>query len=187
MYSTRCYSCHTPKQKLTDPTSLDHHQTSTMTKNDGKSKPLSTIEDEAANTISLLSGKAMTSQKQRGNPTRVSMEAVKKFSKNTATFTIFQAELYDMTAVFPTITLTDPEGRRTALWPAQPRKPYRHDPYPFPDLGPMTERDRAILRDSLPSPYQPPSSQPRRSIIKKISERFLKKRHRPNTASELPL
>jgi len=66
----------------------------------------------------------MTSQKQCGNPTRVSMEAVKKFSKNTATFTIFQAEPYNMTAALPIITLTDPEGRHTALWPAQPKKPY---------------------------------------------------------------
>jgi len=183
----QCYSRHTPKRKFTDLTSSDHHQTLTTTKNDGKSKPSSTTEGEAANTNSWSNGKAMTSQRQRGNLTRVSTEAVKKFLKNTATFTIFQPELYDMTAALPIITLTDPEGRHTALWPAQPKKPYRHDPYPFPDLRPMTERDRAILRDSLPSPYRPPSSQPRRSIIKKISERFLKKRHRPNTASEPPL
>jgi len=129
-------------------------------KSDGKSKPLSITKDEAANTISLSSGKAMTSQKQCGNLTRVSTEAVKKSSKNTATFTIFQTELYDMTTTLPIITLTDPEGQRTALWPTQPKKPYRHDPYPFPDLGPMTEQDRAILRDSLPSPYRPPPSQP---------------------------
>ena len=131
-----------------------------MTKSDGKSKLLSTIEDEAANTNSWSNGKAMTSQKQRGNLTCVSTEAVKKSSKNTATFTIFQAEPHDMTTTLPIITLTDPEGRHTALWPAQPKKPYRHDSYPFPDLGPMTERDRTILRDSLPSPYHPPSSQP---------------------------
>jgi len=139
MYSMWCYSRHTPKRRLTDPTSFNHHQTSIMTKSDGKSKLSSTIEDEAANTISLSSGKAMTSQRQRGNLTHVSTEAVKRFSKNTVTFTIFQAEPYDMTTTLPTITLTDPEGRRTALWPTQPKKPYRHNPYPFPDLGPMTE------------------------------------------------
>jgi len=139
MYSMQCYSCCTPKRKLMDLTSLDHRQTSTTMKNDGKSKPSSTIEDEAANTISSSSGKAMTSQKQRGNPTRVSMEAVKKFSKNIATFTIFRPKPHNMTAALPTITLTDPEGRHAALWPAQPKKPYRQDPYPFPDLGPMTE------------------------------------------------
>jgi len=38
------------------------------------------------------------------------MEVVKKFSKNTATFTIFQAEPYNMTAAPPIITLTDLEG-----------------------------------------------------------------------------
>ena len=179
MYSMQCYSCRTLKRKLMDPTSFDHHQTSITTKNDGKSKLSSTTEGEAANTHSLSNGKATTSRKQRGNLTRVSTEAVKKFSKNTATFTIFQPEPYDMTAALPTNTLTDPEGRHTALWPAQPKKPYRHDSYPFPDLGLMTERDWAILRDSLPSPYRPPSSQPRRSIIKKISERFLKKKTPP--------
>jgi len=139
MYSMQCYSYHTPKQKSMDPTSFDHHRTSIMTKNDGKLKPLSTIEDEDANTSSSSSGKATTSQKQRGNPTRVSMEVVKKSSKNTAIFTIFQPEPHDMTTALPTITLTDPEGRHTALWPVQPKKPYRHDSYPFPDLGPMTE------------------------------------------------
>jgi len=93
-----------------DPISFNHHQTSITTKNDGKSKPLSTIEDEDANTCSLSSGKAMISQKQCGNLTRVLTEAVKRFSKNTVTFTIFQAEPYDMIATLPTITLTDPEG-----------------------------------------------------------------------------
>jgi len=179
MYSMQCYSCHTLKQKPMDLTSFDHHQTSIMMKNDGKSKPLSTIKDEDANTSSSSSGKAMTSQKQRGNPTCVSTEAVKKFSKNTATFTIFQPEPHDMTAALPTITLTDPEGRHIALWPVQLKKPYRHNSYPFPDLGLMTEQDRAILRDSLPSPYRPPSSEPWHSIIKKISERFLKKKTPP--------
>jgi len=179
MCSMRYYSCHTLKRKLMDPTSLDHHQTSITTKNDGKSKPLSTIEDKDANTHSSSNGKAMTSRKQRGNLTCVLTEAAKKFSKNTAIFTTFQPEPHDMTAALPIITLTDPEGRHTALWPTQPKKPYRHDPYPFPDLRPMTERDRAILRDSLPSPYHPPSSQPRCSIIKKISERFLKKKTPP--------
>jgi len=139
MYSMQYYSCHTPKRKLMDPTSLDHHQTSITTKNDGKLKPLSIIEDKDANTHSLSSGKAMTSQKQRGNQTRVLTEAVKKFSRNTAIFITFQPEPYDMIAALPIITLTDPEGRHTALWPAQPKKPYRQDPYPFPDLGPMTE------------------------------------------------
>jgi len=160
MYSMQCYSCRTLKRKFTDLTSLDHYQTSTTMKNDGKSKPLSITEGEAANTNSWSNGKAMTSQRQRGNLTCVSMEVVKKFSRNTVTFTIFQLEPHNMTTALPTITLTDSEGRHTALWPVQPKKPYRHDPYPFPNLGPMTERDRAILRDSLPSPYQPPSSQP---------------------------
>jgi len=159
-----------------DPTSSDHHQISIMIKNNGKSKPLSIIEGKAANTSSLSNGKAMTSQKQCGNLTCVLMEAVKKFSRNTVTFTISWPKFNDMTATFPTITLTNPKGWHTALWPTQPKKPYWHNLYPFPDLGPMTEWDWAILRDSLPSPYRPSSSQPQRLIIKRISERFLKKK-----------
>ena len=57
------------------------------TRNDGKSRRSSTIGDEAAVINTTSNGKAMTSQRQRGNLPCVSKEAVKKFSDSIASAT----------------------------------------------------------------------------------------------------
>ena len=77
-------SCLTPKLKPMDPTFLNLYLTSTMMKNDGKSRQFSIIENEAQDTNITSNGKAMMLWKQRGNLPCVSRTAEKKFSESIA-------------------------------------------------------------------------------------------------------
>ena len=165
MYSTQCYSCHTRKPRPTDLTSSDHRQTSTTTKNDGKSKPYSTTENEAEDINTTSSGKAMTSQKRRGNQPCVSKAVVKKFFKSTATNTASTPSIATTNVELYTITLIDPEGKETTIWPAPP---WKHHPFKlglYPELSPPTEEELVWINARLGPP-------PKKSIIKKISREF---------------
>ena len=85
MFSMQCSSCLTSKTKFTDQTSSDHHQTSKMMKNNGKSR-LYSITDNVDEDINIMSyGKDGQSPMQHGNPPCVSKMVAKPYSKNTNT------------------------------------------------------------------------------------------------------
>ena len=155
----QCYLCHIRKPKLTDPTSSDHHQTLTMMKNDGKSKPYSITKNEAEGINTTSNGKAMTSRKQRGNQPRVSKAVAKKFSKSTASDTASTPSMTTTNDELYTITLIDPEGKETTIWPW---KPYQFKEGLYPELSPPTKEELVWINAGLGPP-------PKKSIVKKIS------------------
>jgi len=140
-------------------TSLDHHQTSKTMKNDGKSRRSATTENEEQVTSISSNGKATISPKQRGNLPHVSKEAVKKFSKSTATIIALTPDLISMAFEIPTLVLTDSEGRQMTLIIHEPvlrkKEVFRLMSGLYPNLAPPTEEELAAISTTLYVPTPP--------------------------------
>jgi hypothetical protein len=61
-----------------------------------------------------------------------------------------------------TITLIDPEGNESVIWPKKPKSVYHFKMHLYPEMSPPTEEEKILINSGL-SPI------PRRSIAKKIS------------------
>ena len=144
-----------------------------MTKNDGKSKLSSNIENEAGDTNTMSYGKAIQSRKHHGNRPHVLKTAQKKSSKSIKTETsynhIWNIEL--MTPQIPIIVVTDPEGRHwePTIYQPEPKKKYYLTSRLYPELTPPTPEELDIIATT---PYTPTPPSFLRSVKRKISAMF---------------
>jgi hypothetical protein len=184
MCSTQHYSCHTPKQRSTAPTSPDLHRTLTMMKNDMKLKRSLIIGNEAEDISISSSGKAMTSQKHRGNLPHVSRTAEKRLSESTATVTASIPNPEHMALEIPIIVVTDPEGQhwQPTIYQMEPKKVFYLAPGLYPELASPTAEERDIIA-TTPYVPTPVSVSLLRSVRRKISAAF---RIRSNNTASTP-
>ena len=156
-----------------DPTISDHHLTSKMMKNDGKSKLSLNIENEAEDINTSSCGKAIRLQKHHGNRPHVSKTAQMKFLKSINTDIsynhIWNIEL--MASQIPIIVVTDPEGWHwePTIYQPEPKKKLYLAPGLYPELAPPTPEELSIIATT---PYTPTLPSFLWSIKQKISAMF---------------
>jgi len=151
-----------------DPITSDHLPISKTMKNDGRSKPSETIDDEAKTVINMKSyGKDTRSPRQRGNQPHVLKMGEKKFFKSTDTASIST----QMDNKIYTFTLVNPEGRETLLTTTEynRKKMWHASAYPHPDLTLPTEEEQTVV---FSEPYSPTPPSLYRRIRRKSSAMF---------------
>jgi hypothetical protein len=134
-------------------------------------KQSSIIENEAEDINISSSGKAMISQKHRGNLPRVSKTAEKRLSESTATVTASIPNLEPMASEIPIIIVTDPEGQhwQPMIYQMEPKKAFYLAPGLYPELAPPTAEERDIIATT---PYVLTPVSLLRSVRRKISAAF---------------